>query len=322
MTRPFRGALIALALLAACEAVLHTDAFLHRYRSVFAAGRAMDKILAAEALAPELLVLGNSRVDNGIVPDVLQAGTGASAFNLGLPGADACTVHGVVRRLQARGTLRARTVLLGLDESLLQPGEGLGYPVFFDDRAMLLEHGRWLDWLKSWIRLWGYADSLKTLQEPARLARLIAATRGEVEPWGGAARATRGHRAADAVQGQDAAQVARQEAASATPPAPPMVACLEATVATLHSTGVAVEIFFPPLLKRANAFAVAEADAYARLRARLVRAGASVLDPPVASLRVPTLFANAGHLNLEGARRYSAALAAARGAQPPVARLP
>ncbi len=72
---PLVGTLVALLLLAAVESVLHTDTFLYRYRSVFAAGRAMDKLLALEAAPATVLAVGNSRVDNGIHPGVFARET-------------------------------------------------------------------------------------------------------------------------------------------------------------------------------------------------------------------------------------------------------
>ena len=206
---PFVGTLVALLLLAGVEYVLHTDAFLYRYRAVFAAGRAMDKLLALEAAPPTVLAVGNSRVDNGVHPEVFARETGLRAFNLGLPGA----VEGVIERLAERGMFgpgRVEQVLFGLDDGYFQRVGGLGYEVFFDRRERLLEHGRHRDWLRSVLRLWGYVDSLRTLQEPAKLIRFVEATFGDVASWGGNARDNAGFRAADEVGNQDAGQAAAQ----------------------------------------------------------------------------------------------------------------
>ncbi len=87
------GTLFAFLLLLMVELWLHTDSFLFRYRSVFAAGRAMDKILYIEKNVPATIILGNSRVDNGFDPKTLKINTNALSngivFNLGIPGANA-----------------------------------------------------------------------------------------------------------------------------------------------------------------------------------------------------------------------------------------
>lgn len=66
--RPGAGLLVALLLLGAVECWLHTDSFLLKFRSVFAAGRAMDKVVYVKHHRPELLILGNSRADNSFRP--------------------------------------------------------------------------------------------------------------------------------------------------------------------------------------------------------------------------------------------------------------
>jgi len=68
---PGLGAAFALFLLLVPEAMLHTDGFFYRYRAVFAAGRAMDKLRYVEATVPTLLIVGNSRVDNGFDPGAI-----------------------------------------------------------------------------------------------------------------------------------------------------------------------------------------------------------------------------------------------------------
>src|SRR5574337_2155121 len=81
--KPGAGAAVALVLIVGGEALLHSEAFMFRMRSVFAAGRAFDKVLYVEQKAPSLLVLGNSRVDNGIDPTTLAThiSPGMTAFN-------------------------------------------------------------------------------------------------------------------------------------------------------------------------------------------------------------------------------------------------
>lgn len=107
--RPGLGLAFALLLLAAVEAVLHTDAFLVRYRSVFAAGRAMDKVRYVESHPPALLIVGNSRVDNGFDPQALAERLGKAQrnhiFNLGLPGSDARTLFGLLTRFDRKKLL-------------------------------------------------------------------------------------------------------------------------------------------------------------------------------------------------------------------------
>ena len=305
------GALVAALLLLGVESCLHTDWFLYQYRAVFAAGRAMDKILVAENSPPRILVLGNSRVDNGVIPTLISAKSGYTAFNLGIPGAEACNLYGVTQRLGRNGVFgegKVKQVLLGLDESFLQPSPGLGFPVFFDDRKRLWIQGRYLDWGKSWLRLWGYADSLKTLQEPAKLLRFLAATNGNVEPWGGSARDNLGHRAADDVQAQDVGQVSLQEAASEAPPDPRIVECLWATVEQIQAHGVEIKIFFPPVLNRLNSFAakaMTSAAPYQLLNAEFAAHGLTVIEVDADALRRPEYFANAGHLNRRGAELYT-----------------
>ena len=57
------GSVIGLLLLALVETWLHTDNFMYRYRSVFAAGRAMGKLHYVRSHTLTLLVLVNSRVN-------------------------------------------------------------------------------------------------------------------------------------------------------------------------------------------------------------------------------------------------------------------
>src|SRR5258705_10973381 len=87
---PGLGAAFALLLWLAAEAALHTDEFSYRYRAVFAAGRAMDKLNYVEANTPTLLIVGNSRVDNGFDPGAiasrLSVENRGQVFNFGLPG--------------------------------------------------------------------------------------------------------------------------------------------------------------------------------------------------------------------------------------------
>lgn len=74
LRRPGLGLLIGMLLLGAVEVWLHSDHFLYRFRSVFAAGRAMDKVRFVESSPPEVLILGNSRADNGFAPHTCHRG--------------------------------------------------------------------------------------------------------------------------------------------------------------------------------------------------------------------------------------------------------
>ena len=189
---PGVGAAFALLLLLVPEAMLHTDGFFYRYRAVFATGRAMDKLHYVEAIVPTLLIVGNSRVDNGFDPGAIAGRLGAEnrgrMFNFGLPGSDTRTLFGLLTRLDRKGLLgpsRIEAVVIGLDEGYLQPADALGYEVFFADRATMLEKGEYRDLARSLARLWGYSDNLKELREPAKLERFIRASRDSVEPIGG-----------------------------------------------------------------------------------------------------------------------------------------
>ena len=106
---PGLGLAFGLLLLLAAEAVLHTDAFFYRYRAVFAAGRAMDKLRYVEATVPALLIMGNSRVDNGFDPGAITSRLGSEnhgrVFNFGLPGSDTRTLFGLLTRLDRKGLL-------------------------------------------------------------------------------------------------------------------------------------------------------------------------------------------------------------------------
>ena len=101
------GSVVGLLLLALVETWLHTDNFLYRYRSVFATGRAMGKLHYVESHSPALLMLGNSRVDNGFDPRTLLEDGAAdiTGFNFGMPGANAGILYGLVKRLADKGSL-------------------------------------------------------------------------------------------------------------------------------------------------------------------------------------------------------------------------
>ena len=71
-----KGVIVGLLVLLGVELYLHNDDFLHRYRSVFAVGRAADKITFVVKTQPTIVFMGNSRVDNGIAPEVVSSSLG------------------------------------------------------------------------------------------------------------------------------------------------------------------------------------------------------------------------------------------------------
>lgn len=301
---------LAAFILLCVELALHSESVMHRYRSVFAVGRAMDKLHYVERDPPQLLFLGNSRTDNGIDPRAVSHVLGrpdSYSFNLGLPGANLVTYHGIVTRLGARGVLGEHgihAVVLGLDESALQEDNSLGYVDFLADRSALWSHGRYQDWLGSYLRLWSYSANLRQLREPDKLIRFVEASSRQIDPIGGAAAAHLGYRAGFGAA-QNQAQVVRQENDAQQPPAPGVEAFLWRTVDVLQARGVRVFATVPPLRDRTSAyFDVGPAAApYRALLARLRQRGVVVLPPPTGY--TPAEFINAGHLNDSGAQRYS-----------------
>ena len=93
---PWAGAALGLILLDAVEACLHTDGFLHRYRSVLAVGRAMDKLAYVETQAPGMLIVANSGIDHAFDPATVQTNLPGTppgqVFNFDMPGTDARTL--------------------------------------------------------------------------------------------------------------------------------------------------------------------------------------------------------------------------------------
>lgn len=302
---------LAALLLACAEALLHSEAWMQRYRAVFAVGRALDKVQYVEHTRPSLLIIGNSRTDNGIDPRTLQHALNEPAqraFNLGMPGANALIYHGLIERLLQRGVLGnsgSRTVLLGLDESALQEDHSLGYSPFFSDPATLWQQARYRDWLGHHVRLWSYSANLRQLREPEKAARMIEATLRSLDPVGGAPAQYGGYRAGFGAAQNDA-QLRSQETAAYAPPAPAMLSYLWLTVAALEQHQVRLVVFIPPLRDRASAFVDPRADAaqYRALLQQLRARGITVLHEG-APLFEPGEFVNSGHLNDRGAQRYS-----------------
>jgi len=313
-----RGLLVALLCLAAIEAWLHTDDFPFRFRSVFAVGRAVDKVRYAEQHCPALLILGNSRADNAFDPKTLLAAgityRPASAFNLGLPGADARVLAGALDRVARAGCLRVggvRQAVIALDEALLQPIDTLGQDVFLADRTRMFEDGQWHDAFRASFRLYGFSPNLRQLREPANLQRLVAALPNSVDPVGGAAELHLGYRAGFGGL-QDTGAAATQEAGSATPPSAANVRHLWRIVDTLRQVGVRVAIVYPPLLGREVLFRAGtrpEATPYRRIAHELAERGLPLISLDDVEQRVGSEFVNPGHLNDRGAQRYTRLLA-------------
>ena len=295
------------------ELALHSEAIIHRYRSVFAVGRAMDKLHFVEKHPPRVLFMGNSRTDNGVDPRAISTTLGrppSYGFNLGLPGANLLVQHGIMVRLDDQGLLgagRIHTVVLGLDESALQEDNSLGYVGFLADREALWKSGRYQDWIGSYLRLWSYCGNLRQLREPDKAIRLLEASVRSLDPVGGSAAEHRGYRAGFGAA-QSEAQVVRQERAAQQPPSPKVLTFFWAAVDLLQSRGVRVYVSLPPLRDRQSAFLDASPAAapYRSLLAQLQQRGVTLLATPADFS--PSDFVNSGHLNDRGAQRYSAEL--------------
>lgn len=327
---PGAGFVFGLALVFAVEAYLHTDDFLYRYRSVFAVGRAMNKLRYVELHVPTILIVGNSRVDNAFDPKTLQAALPAVApgqiFNLGMPGADARALYGILTRLAAEdllGPRRIGRVVIGLDESFLQAGDSLGYGVFFANRREMLEDHEYVDLIRSWIRLWGFSDNFKELREPAKLEEFVRATLQDVEPLGGSAQSHLGYRAGFGGL-QNAGQAEMQEAGSKQPPDPLLVRDLWRCLDLLSRRGVRVIIVFPPLLNR-DVLYIAPSEPlsgpYVRIAAQIAARGIPMITLDPGGARRADEFVNVGHLNDRGAQRFSRTLAEQLGETWPELRL-
>jgi hypothetical protein len=314
------GAVVAALILLCIELWMHSDQFLYRYRSVFAAGRAMDKLLFVEAHRPRFLIVGNSRIDNAFDPKIVApelAGNGRyDAFNLGVPGADACEFQAFLKRLEAHGDFAPggiEYVLIGLDEMVFQREPSLGYKVFFSDRPTLLRQGYFKDFLASWIRLWGYSDNLKTLHEPEKLIRFVRSSFAQVEPVGGGAYEKLGYRPGTEGKFQNAEQLMRQEAGSQEPPNPHLTECFFSMLSAMNAQNpqVKIAVAFMPLFNREVLFLQPESNLsrpYLALANELTALGIPKIELDKNGKRDPGEFANAGHLNDIGAKRFSGLL--------------
>lgn len=310
------GSVIGLLLLGLVEAWLHTDDFMYRYRSVFATGRAMGKLHYVKSHNPTLLVLGNSRIDNGFIPRILleDGAANVSGFNMGMPGANAGILYGVVKRLADDGNLGTkgiRTVLIGLDEHLLQAEDSLGYGVFYSDPAWLWRNHDWRGILAHSLRLWGFSANLKQLREPGKALGFFQASFTSTEPIGGSAAMYLGYRAGFGGL-QDAGQIRRQQESFDAPPDRVQIDALFATIALLRQHGAQVAVVYPPLLNRELLYLTPQLPAarpYIAVAERLNTQGVPQLTLEAGTQRNPAMFINSGHLNDHGAQYHSRLLA-------------
>ena len=106
LLRSGRGLLSCLVILLGVELYFHNPDFLHRYRSVFAVGRAADKLEYASHNHPQITFLGNSRVDNSIAPRVIADILGIpdrEVFNFGIPGVNSRVLAGIAKEIWSHG---------------------------------------------------------------------------------------------------------------------------------------------------------------------------------------------------------------------------
>lgn len=320
--RPGKGLIVGLLIIFFVEAWLHSDHFLHQFRSVFGAGRAMDKVLFVESNSPDLLIVGNSRADNGFDPKTLQQNLGftlpAGAFNMGIPGADTRILAGILKRLDKAGCFNQngiRYLVLSLDEALIQDVDTLGQEVFFADPTQMLAGGQYHDLLRSMFRLYGYSQNFRQLREPGTLSRFISAIDEEIEPIGGGAATHLGYRAGFGGL-QDSAAAQRQEASAIDPPDQGNVGHLWAMLDLLQTRGVQVAVVFPPLLNRDVLYLDTmklESAPYRAIADELLRKNIPLIALDAGQSKNPSEFINAGHLNDLGAQRYSKLLGQALG---------
>jgi len=326
VTASGKGIIIGLLVLLGVELYLHNDDFLHRYRSVFAVGRAADKITHVVKMQPNIVFMGNSRVDNGIMPEVVSATLNlrrGDVFNLGIPGQDSRVLSGVVHELERRGALSAvqlQCVMIGLDATLFYPVDNLNYAVFFADRWDMAVAGEYRDLFSSVFRLWGFSPNLKGLREPARFQDFIAATLTDRDPWGGSVQDNLGFRAKqERLTPAQVNEVPDQEAPEALTIRARTY--LLTALDRLLARGISVGVFFTPQYRRSNEFEWngPDNDTFKQLLADIQARGVALIHVADMGTYGADLFSNPGHLNEAGARRYSTALGQAmRGSCPAI----
>ena len=318
VTASGKGAIIGLLVLLGVELYLHNDDFLHRYRSVFAVGRAADKITHVVKMQPTIVFMGNSRVDNGIAPAVVSSTLNlrqGEVFNLGIPGQNTRVLSGVVRELERRGALSAvqlQCVMIGLDATLFFPVDDLNYSVFLADRWEMAAAGEYRDLFSSVFRLWGFSPNLKGLRDPARIQDFMAATLTDRDPWGGSVQDNLGFRAKqERLTPAHGNEVPAQETPEALDNQPR--AYLLTAIDRLLAHGISVGVFFTPQYRRSNDFELdgPDNDTYRQLLGDIKDRGVALIHVADMGTYEAGLFSNPGHLNEEGAHRYSSALAQA-----------
>jgi len=275
-------------------------------------------------MQPAIVFMGNSRVDNGISPEVVSSTLNMNqgeVFNLGIPGQNTRVLSGVVRELEHRGALSAvqlQCVMIGLDATLFYPVDSLNYSIFLADRWEMAAAGEYRDLFSSVFRLWGFSPNLKGLREPARIQGFIAATLTDREPWGGSVRDNLGFRAKQ--ERLTSAQI-KAVPDQGTPETLDIQAraYLLAAIDRLVARGISVGVFFTPQYRRSNGFewSGSDNDTYRQLLADIQTRGVALVHVADMDTYGADLFANPGHLNEEGARRYSTALAQAMRSQCP-----
>lgn len=317
MTRSGMGLLTAIVLLAGVEIGLHQDDIVARYAAVFGAGRAMEKVLYLESAPPQLLLLGNSRMDNGFDPRQIAPALGLApdrVFNLGIPGANMAILYGIVARLDTNSLLGGNGItaaVLELDESELLNDDSLNLRVFFANRDALLQEHDFAALAETWLRLWGYAPNIKGLRDPGPLQKFIQASAGYLPPWGGPARDNLGYRAGIRDKFQTVEQLRRQQAGSSVAPAAKQLRYLWRLLDLLESRGVRVAVLYPPLLNRKVSFLPGTGSLgspHRQIAAELADRGIAQLAVGADGPEMVEDFANAGHLNADGGRRYSQVL--------------
>ncbi len=304
---PFKGLLAALIILLGTELYLHNDDFLYRYRSVFAVGRAADKLSYIRNTKPDIIFLGNSRVDNGIDPKVIADRFNLKpnqVFNFGIPGINTVSLCGMAQRLvqdNDRENSDKQYILIGLDDSLFTLNDNLNYSVFFADRWSLLANHQWGVLLANTFRLWGFSNNLKGLREPSRLDAFLRATLEDRDSWGGSLSENHGYRAKNGTLTKDVIeQVERRidRIKSLHPLAVDYFFCL---IETLVKHDRIVAVYFPPTFWHEAPFP----EKYPAIIERLQKMGVRILRKTDDSDYNWNLFSDPGHLNNAGAAKFS-----------------
>jgi len=149
---------------------------------------------------------------------------------------------------------------------------------------------------------------LKELREPEKLIRFFKATYQEIEPMGGSARKNYGFRPGERGKFQNDQQLLLQEAGAQNLPNKQIESYFWKLVRMLKEKNIEVAVFFPPLFNRDVLFLDVDnknAKPYIKIKDKLLSMGIPILDMAYQEARVASEFANAGHLNRQGATRFS-----------------